>query len=311
MIDQIGNAQRYHYPTKWVFCNPEIHTVSAFIKEGFNTGFHVQYFYEIVFIIRGEGYHFIGNETVRALPGDTFVVPPGVRHAFRGGEDFDVWHFHFSPYFFDKFLTVFKNLPSFFSLFEAHPVSGGKLRISPDFKYRYIPFDEEMFGEVKAELRDLTEYTQSHIPYTPFIAECKAAAVIYLLCQEYSKLEGKMKGMEDDDFFMKSITHLKEKFNVSHSLEELSSMARMSKTTYAKKFRETMGMSPRQFIIEERIKNAKRLLRDTEKTVSQIADSVGFYDVSHFVKAFQAKTGSTPKEYKAKLRSKSTSSSTV
>lgn len=298
MINQIKNEKRYHFPVKWIFRSPETYTVSAFIKEGFNTGFHVQYFYEIVLIISGEGYHFIGNETIRALPGDCFVVPPGVRHAFKGSDDFDVWHFHFSPYFFDKFLSVFKNLPSFSSLFEAHPITGGKIKTSPDFRYRYIPFEGKALEDVKWALHELTEYVQHHIPYTPFIAECKAAIVISILCNEYSKLEGVLKRNINDDFFIKSISVLDEKSNEAHPIEELASIARMSRTTYVKKFREQTGSSPKQLLLEERIKRAKKLLSSTEDTVIQIAEMVGFYDVSHFVKTFKKRTGLTPAEYR-------------
>ncbi|MBQ8372294.1 MAG: AraC family transcriptional regulator [Clostridia bacterium] len=298
MINQIKNEKRYHFPVKWIFPNPEIHTVSAFVKKGFNTGFHVQYFYEIVLVISGEGYHFIGNETIRALPGDCFVVPPGVRHAFKGSDDFDVWHFHFSPAFFDKFLSVFKDLPDFFALFEAHPISGGKLKISPDFRYRYIPFEGDALDDVKWALHELTEYIWHHVPYTPFIAECKAAVVIYMLCSEYSKLEGVPKGNSRDDFFIKSISVLDEKSNEAHPIDELASIAMMSRTTYVKKFRERTGSTPKQLLLEERIKKAKKLLSSSENTVIQIAEAVGFYDVSHFVKTFKKKTGLTPTEYR-------------
>ena len=75
-------------------------------------------------------------------------------------------------------------------------------------------------------------------------------------------------------------------------------MAGLSRTAYIEKFKEITGMSPRQFILRQRIQVAKRLLSTTEKTVAKIADEVGFFDTSHFVKTFTAICGMSPLKYR-------------
>ena len=55
---------------------------------------------------------------------------------------------------------------------------------------------------------------------------------------------------------------------------------------------------------ELRLGCAAKLLRETDEPVTNIADMVGFLQVSYFGKSFNAKTGYSSKEYRAKYNSK-------
>ena len=58
--------------------------------------------------------------------------------------------------------------------------------------------------------------------------------------------------------------------------------------------------TPKQYILDIRIRKAKQLLLDTPLTVTAISESCGFSSVYHFSRAFREKTGMTPTQY-AKL----------
>ncbi|GFI05039.1 putative response regulatory protein [Lachnospiraceae bacterium] len=70
----------------------------------------------------------------------------------------------------------------------------------------------------------------------------------------------------------------------------------VSKYYLIRKFKRSVGMTPHQFCIQNRIRKSQGLL-DEEKTVSRIAAEMGFYDQSHFDKAFQKIVGISPSEY--------------
>ena len=63
-----------------------------------------------------------------------------------------------------------------------------------------------------------------------------------------------------------------------------------------RKFKSSIGMTPHQFCIQNRIRKSQKLL-DEKKTISRIAAEMGFYDQSHFDKAFQKIVGISPSEY--------------
>lgn len=88
---------------------------------------------------------------------------------------------------------------------------------------------------------------------------------------------------------------------ISHPEQELpiEAMAAdifVSKYYLIRKFKNSIGMTPHRFCIQNRIRKSQRML-DKEKTISGIATEMGFYDQSHFDKAFQKIVGISPSEY--------------
>ena len=79
-------------------------------------------------------------------------------------------------------------------------------------------------------------------------------------------------------------------------IETLAADIFVSKYYLIRKFKNSIGMTPHQFCIQNRIRKSQRLL-DEEKTISRIAAEMGFYDQSHFDKAFQRIVGISPSEY--------------
>lgn len=66
----------------------------------------------------------------------------------------------------------------------------------------------------------------------------------------------------------------------------------------SKMLKERKGMTLRQYIISYRLKQAKSMLRLTDKSTADIAAECGFTDASYFAKTFKAAFGTTPKEYR-------------
>lgn len=97
-----------------------------------------------------------------------------------------------------------------------------------------------------------------------------------------------------------------EEFERDLSCEVTSNwLARRSKLSPQRLARLTsrlFGITPTQLIAKTRITAATRLLRETSRSVSDIAHACGFYDHSAFTRAFRSATGVTPSEYR---RSKS------
>ncbi|MDO4302893.1 MAG: AraC family transcriptional regulator [Bacillota bacterium] len=79
-------------------------------------------------------------------------------------------------------------------------------------------------------------------------------------------------------------------------IETLAADIFVSKYHLIRKFRNSIGMTPHQFCIQNRIRKSQGML-DEEKTISSIAAEMGFYDQSHFDKAFQRIVGISPSEY--------------
>lgn len=82
------------------------------------------------------------------------------------------------------------------------------------------------------------------------------------------------------------------------TLEELARVANLSVTTFRRVFLETMQTTPMKYLNTIRINAARKLLISTPMKITDIAIATGFYDQSHFIKAFKAERGQTPAQYR-------------
>jgi AraC family transcriptional regulator len=87
-------------------------------------------------------------------------------------------------------------------------------------------------------------------------------------------------------------THL----NRDLSLAELASVINISPTYFAGLFKQVMGISPHQYVIQQRVERAKLMLSKTDLAIADIALQVGFSNQSHLTQQFKRITGITPKQ---------------
>lgn len=90
------------------------------------------------------------------------------------------------------------------------------------------------------------------------------------------------------DFIHKNYT------NPELSVSEIASYAHISETYLRRKFIEETGISPKKYIINLRLQNARSLLNAGYNTVSEIAELCGFNDPKHFATIYRKYTGSVP-----------------
>lgn len=85
------------------------------------------------------------------------------------------------------------------------------------------------------------------------------------------------------------------------SLTELADLAAMSAHYFACLFKQSVGLSPHQYLIDCRIKRAKQLLMRQELPIVEICQRVGYQSQSYFTKVFRKHVGITPKKFRDSL----------
>jgi AraC family transcriptional regulator len=79
------------------------------------------------------------------------------------------------------------------------------------------------------------------------------------------------------------------------SLAELANVVGISQYYFSRLFKQSMGLTPHQYIIQCRVERAKQLLRRGDESIADIAHAVGFSDQSHLTYHFKRLLGITPK----------------
>lgn len=83
-------------------------------------------------------------------------------------------------------------------------------------------------------------------------------------------------------------------------IEGLAKLVHLSAGQFERNFKKIFGISPKQHILNVRVRAAGRQLRTTHDTVASIAMDTGFYDHSHFCRCFKKEMGISPSEYRRK-----------
>ncbi|GFE71767.1 hypothetical protein CFPU101_43770 [Chroococcus sp. FPU101] len=81
------------------------------------------------------------------------------------------------------------------------------------------------------------------------------------------------------------------------SLKELAALTQMSQYHFCRAFKQTIGFSPHQYLIQQRVERAKQLLQKEGMSIGAVANACGFTHQSHFHRHFKRLTGVTPKTF--------------
>jgi AraC family transcriptional regulator len=176
---------------------------------------------------------------------------------------------------------------------------------------------EEMFGKNAsgARLRDISafhdQFLNSYMEQvheelmrpkaSPLFLQGIAQAIAIYLARNYVEMtkESKSGSPSLPGFKLRQITdwmaeNLAEEFNLDH----LAARAGLSKFYFNRLFKNATGVSPLHYQINLRMDAARRLLRETKRSVVQIALEVGYATPSHFAQLFRRETGLSPSDYR-------------
>jgi AraC-like DNA-binding protein len=101
-----------------------------------------------------------------------------------------------------------------------------------------------------------------------------------------------------------SVKYIHKNFNLDISVKQLASMEHLSISRYRTIFKKCTGFSPLNYIIALRIKKACELIIQTDLSIKEIAESVGYHDQLYFSRIFKSRTGIAANCYKKNYCSK-------
>jgi transcriptional regulator GlxA family with amidase domain len=82
------------------------------------------------------------------------------------------------------------------------------------------------------------------------------------------------------------------------SVEALANLANLSVWYFVRAFKQSVGVTPHNYLIRRRVERTSELLSETELSLSEIALAAGFADQSHCATRFRQHVGMSPREYR-------------
>lgn len=96
------------------------------------------------------------------------------------------------------------------------------------------------------------------------------------------------------------IRYIENHINENHTNSNLANRANMATNSFSRLFRQKMNMTLHAFILKRKIAQSCELFLHTNKSIEEVAFTMGFSDRYHFSRAFKSITGTTPAVYKSR-----------
>lgn len=107
-----------------------------------------------------------------------------------------------------------------------------------------------------------------------------------------------------DESIQRSISYIQKHLENKITVEQLARVSKLGTTTFFKKFKNSTGFSPIDYILKERIKQAKILMLKDQLNLKEIAYRCGFNSYEYFCNSFKKIEQIRPKEYRRSNASK-------
>ncbi|MGI6705982.1 MAG: AraC family transcriptional regulator [Clostridia bacterium] len=307
-----GKPRPFRGPADWTgdFTPPERLEESFFFEPDRNIilGRHSRYeqiqahshaFLEILYIYQGHIRQIIDNQEVELNKGDVCIIGPGVRHCVGMATEADiivnilVRKSTFDTAFFG--LLVEDNiLTSLFTRMLYHEQTRQFILFHTDDDYELRRIILEMVREY-----DAPEENQDHILKSWFMLFCGQLLRKYEHKAEVPNLISK----RDED-----ITEILQYIQTNYQTATLSKMAKQfyfDEAYLSRMIKEYTGENFRTLLRNIRVNKAAALLKNPYTSMEDIAEAVGYREVSSFYRNFKAYYGITPAEYREQVIRKS------
>lgn len=162
--------------------------------------------------------------------------------------------------------------------------------------------DDGRFEVIDVEIRLLTlEAEHERMGKTAVINHWASIMMIECLRVYIESLpeatENWLKAMKDP-FLTKALVAMHEKPSENWTINKLAEVAGMSRSSFAQRFKEVVGIPPLTYLMDYRLRLAARYLRLQQNSISRISGLVGYASDSTFSQAFKRVYGISPKAYR-------------
>lgn len=222
------------------------------------------------YIIEGDGTLEINGQTLHPTKGDVFLLTEGSRH----------------KYYAEKSCPWRKYFVSF-----TGP-------LAKKLKELYLPYNTYLFKncDVYENFEKIFLIAFDDKKNYEEINRCVTIEIIKIILYIHSRSAGENEDLADK--IKKKIDYCVEG---DFSLDEIAESLSYSKNHIINVFKEKYQKTPYQYYMEEKIEIAKRFLRQTPCSISDVSANLSFSDPQYFSSCFKRITGVSPSEYRKKL----------
>ena len=236
--------------------------------------------YQLIILLAGKAIFKYNEETTILHDNEAIIIPPKVKnHYFIQSNSNIIW-IHFTGTASEKILESYS--------------------LTPYKKFNvYNSYDFISYAEMIIE-----EFQLRHVGY---MNNCNAY-LLNILTLLKRKIENEKK--KSDDNFVPELTpvleDMKTNFSQKRDIAEYAAICNLSSSRFSHLFTEKIGVSPYQYLLNIRLKQAIQLMINTNLPISAISKNVGYDDPLYFSSIFKKHIGISPSNFRKNNGSKET-----
>ena len=154
--------------------------------------------------------------------------------------------------------------------------------------------------ELREEMKKEMLYMAEHGEESPF----HLIGHLYLFIDYMSRSSVSMRlsseGRVRDFYIKEALTYIEQNFQNDISVEGIAKSCGLNRSYFGRIFKDAIGKSPKEFIMDYRMVKATELLKLTDLTIGDIGNAVGYPNQLHFSRAFKNVFGISPREWRNK-----------
>jgi AraC-like DNA-binding protein len=258
------------------------HTFQAEQGEGLFIS-HSHDFDELTLILDGEGYYSSAEQNIKVSKGDLILIPSQLHHGFVCIKPWKGISVHF----------IFDKIPSYCQyLFLNAYQKPLHIRIS------HLEEEHLKWANISLLQLELEWKIEKKSEYSYDLMRNILETVLLLYHKNMITPQLLPEKTDDSSIIQEVLREIHRCYNTSITINEIASRHFLSESLLRRKFSEMLGISPKQYIINLRLEEAKRLLQQTDRAIEYISSEVGFTSSSRFYDLFVKWVGVTPMEWR-------------
>jgi AraC-like DNA-binding protein/mannose-6-phosphate isomerase-like protein (cupin superfamily) len=253
----------------------------------YNNKPHQHSFFEVCFIIKGEGRYIDNNNTYAISSGSLFLSRPYVKHQILSETGLDILFIGFEinkKSTTKKIQDLFSNLENTETYFANHTQNTSLVKLwtsllimanesNPLFDHSLTGFCYSIFGYLLKELNDNQKSKERHRRYSA------SSTLIY-----NAKL------------------YIHDNLSEPLRLNDVANHLHISGRHLSRIFQAELGESFSSYVRKEKVRKASILLSDTDLSIKEVSEKTGFDTVHYFSSVFLAEMGLPPGKFKQRFK---------
>lgn len=248
------------------------------------------YEYEMLLIISGKANATINHKSYELKCGSLIFISSMEHHYFTISE---VPYERFVISMSSRLIMSSINEPELMSIFIQRP---------KDF-HHVIQLDDSIFKKICFLLSLMKEEYDKKENF--YISKCAKLLTLMLidLYRSYPNFFPKRNNSSVSSAVINAQKFIYDNFDSKVSLQEIAKQNFISRHTLSIAFKNTVGLTFKEYLIFVRLNEAKKLLISTDLSIAEIANQVGYINVNNFVKIFKKKESITPLKFRKQFSS--------